>query len=303
MSPSDNVQADEPRDRVVTRSSRRLRELEAEMATNAPATTTPEQSSAMRIDYLQRRIAQLESEISRQATNSSAPAQEARTFGQERLQVESLVNNETHGNFGRSFRMPPTGRNLEFQGLQVQRSETARLTIRDLKLSIQPFDGEEIYPGLGSGFDEWGWKFVREINLVQQLSGITWNEDLKVDRLGHYLKGTALAYYAKRATIWWNEQPALWYTLDKMSEAFRSNMTRAKANKLFMQKKDPRKTWTQHYLYLVALGDAIGGADAQVLESIVYYVNPELKTVMCAKMDARRADCNRTQLLHLILIY
>ena len=134
MSPSDNVQADEPRDRVVTRSSRRLRELEAEMATNAPATTTPEQSSAMRIDYLQRRIAQLESEISRQGTNSSAPAQEARNFGQERLQVESLVNNETHGNFGRSFRMPPTGRNLEFQGLQVQRSDTARLTIRDLKL-------------------------------------------------------------------------------------------------------------------------------------------------------------------------
>ncbi len=47
-----------------------------------------------------------------------------------------------------------------------------RPSARDLKLQIAPFEGKEIYPGLGTGFADWGSKFLREISMVEITTGV-----------------------------------------------------------------------------------------------------------------------------------
>jgi hypothetical protein len=45
---------------------------------------------------------------------------------------------------------------------------------------------------------------------------------------------------------------------------------------MFMKKKEPQRSWNDHYMYLLALGKAVGGgAEKLVLENIVYHASAE----------------------------
>ncbi|GMF47391.1 unnamed protein product [Phytophthora fragariaefolia] len=136
------------------------------------------------------------------------------------------------------------------QGNQVTRYPDAR----QKKLAIRPFDGKELYVGLGSGFLEWGHRFERQVALTQLACGFTWPEDVKVDLLGHYLARTAEKYYNKQVETWWGQ-------------------------------------WPEHYMYQVAVSEACGGgAGYLVLNNIVQYASPDLRTVLMAKVDDTRMD-------------
>ena len=60
--------------------------------------------------------------------------------------------------------------------------------------------------------------------------------------------------------------------------------------KLLASKKDPKGSWTEHYLYLVAVSDACGGAESLVLDNVVQYASIELRTVMMAKYNHTRTE-------------
>ncbi|CAI5705531.1 unnamed protein product [Peronospora effusa] len=76
-----------------------------------------------------------------------------------------------------------------------------------------------------------------------------------------------------------------------MYQAFRTTITASQLMKLFTAKKDHKRSWTEHYLYMVAVCDACGGgAEARVLDNIVYYASADLSTVLMAKFDAGRID-------------
>ena len=47
------------------------------------------------------------------------------------------------------------------------------------KLALEPFDGEELYHGLGfSGFLEWGKEFVRQVGFAESACRFAWPEDI-----------------------------------------------------------------------------------------------------------------------------
>lgn len=96
---------------------------------------------------------------------------------------------------------------------------------RQRKLSIRPFDGEEVHQGLTTGFLSWGQRFVRQISFAKHASGFLWSEDVKVDVLGHHLAGLAERYYNRQFDGRWQEKPALKHKMQRLLHTFATNTT------------------------------------------------------------------------------
>ncbi|OWZ04657.1 hypothetical protein PHMEG_00023404 [Phytophthora megakarya] len=162
---------------------------------------------------------------------------------------------------------------------------------RQKKLAIRPFTGKELYDVLGSGFLDWGMRFERLVTPAQSACDFLWPEDVKVDLLGNYMSGTAERYYNRQVVAWWNQMPTLQFVMEKMLEAFRRSITPAQAMNLFVEPKSSKRSWPEHYMYLLAVLDACGTlSDYMVLDSIVQYAVPSMKLVLMAKVDGTRMD-------------
>nr|CCA27370.1 conserved hypothetical protein [Albugo laibachii Nc14] len=77
----------------------------------------------------------------------------------------------------------------------------------------------------------------------------------------------------------------------KMLEAFEAHINPAQSMLLFTKPKKPKKTWTEHFLYLVSVAEVSGGAaEYMVLNNIVQYASEGMRVALMAKVDAHRTD-------------
>ena len=78
--------------------------------------------------------------------------------------------------------------------------------------------------------------------------------------------------------------------MNRMLNMFETTITAAQTIRLFTTKKDVKRSWSEHYLYLVAFSDAVGDAEQQVLDNIVRYASPDLSTILMAKYETHRVN-------------
>uniref|UniRef100_A0AAV1TYK1 Uncharacterized protein n=1 Tax=Peronospora matthiolae TaxID=2874970 RepID=A0AAV1TYK1_9STRA len=114
---------------------------------------------------------------------------------------------------------------------------------RQRKLGIRPFDGKELYQGLGSGFLSWCKRFVRQIMFAERASGFQWSEDVKVDVLGHHLTGMAERYYNRQVEGWFEEQPTLEHAMQRLLHTFATKITPQQSMKIFTAPKSSKRSW------------------------------------------------------------
>jgi hypothetical protein len=91
-------------------------------------------------------------------------------------------------------------------------------TIKQMKLGIKKFDGEEVYKGLGPNCTEWGTHFMRQFDIAQIQSGFWWRSEDKVDYLQAHLSGRALRHFE-------TQTPHLEFVIIKLLNAFSVKLT------------------------------------------------------------------------------
>ena len=80
------------------------------------------------------------------------------------------------------------------------------------------------------------------------------------------------------------------YAMQRLLHIFATKITPAQSMKLFTAPKSAKRSWTEHYLYLVAVSEACGGADNLVQDNIVHYADPAMRVSMLARLNLMRTD-------------
>nr|CCA25072.1 conserved hypothetical protein [Albugo laibachii Nc14] len=143
------------------------------------------------------------------------------------------------------------GRGIQYPGFVHPGRQTEEVPdSQQRRLAPQPFDGKEIYHGLGSEFLEWGKEFVRQISYPERACGFSWPEDINVDVLGQHLAGRAQKYYRRQVECWWSEKQTLEHAMQRLLQAFSTKITPAQSMKLFTAPKALHRSWIDHILYL-----------------------------------------------------
>jgi hypothetical protein len=75
-------------------------------------------------------------------------------------------------------------------------------SIKQVKLGIKKFDGEELYQGLGATFGDWGTRFMRHIAINQINTAFWWASEYKVDCLAMHLEGEELRHFETQSPVW-----------------------------------------------------------------------------------------------------
>ena len=79
--------------------------------------------------------------------------------------------------------------------------------------------------------------------------------------------------------------------MGRLLHTFKTTITSSQRLKLSTIRKDPERSWPEHYLYMVAVCNACGGgAEAQVLDNIVHYASADMTTVLMNKYKNERHD-------------
>ncbi|GMF49321.1 unnamed protein product [Phytophthora fragariaefolia] len=179
---------------------------------------------------------------------------------------------------------------LQLHAEPVMTTEPRVPPTREAKLALRAFDGNEVYKGLGAGFEQWALLFIEQVEMAEMAYRYRWTERANVNKFAEHLRGKAEKYFHQHVQRWWVTQPNLWFVMEQMNAAFRVNISNQQAMRMFSARKENSRTWNDHLLYVNALMGATNASPSLVLENVVKYADPDLKIAMMAKYDPTRPD-------------
>ena len=171
-------------------------------------------------------------------------------------------------------------------------SHTRQPNEKQSKLNIEKFTGKETYPGLGCDFVGWGRRFLRQVALNEEICGFLWSEETKVDVLMRHLGDEPRGYVQQKIDNWWDETPQCWYVMEHLRRNYVVRFSQTQVDRLFTVRKDPKKSWGQHHLYLLAASEACGGRPDLVLENVAYHAatDPDLRILIRSRYQPDHPD-------------
>ena len=75
-----------------------------------------------------------------------------------------------------------------------------------------------------------------------------------------------------------------------MYKLFKVTVTHEQASALFMEQKDPSRTWPRHLLRLVHLARVSDSSKRRIIDNIVKHAAPKNKHMMLIRLDPNRHD-------------
>ena len=140
------------------------------------------------------------------------------------------------------------------------------------KLALQPFNGEEVYVSLGSGFHERHKKnsIVRDVS--EFACGFVWAAYIKTDVLKKQLMVTVQAFYRLRVEIGgWKIHP--WSKQCRGTSDILQQDDACSEHKVVYGTNGTKSELERSFLYLAAVSNAGGGGYNLVLDNIIHSAN------------------------------
>ena len=172
--------------------------------------------------------------------------------------------------------------------------ETSMPDLKEMKFSMEKFVGEEIYRGLGYGFESWREIFLERLEFAQLQSGKKWPESAKLMKLVDSL-GTKMQQHVQTNNSLWKREYggelSLDFVLQKLEVDFGTNVPEDRLLERMREPKAANMTWQEHMSFLQFMNHVAGGkCDVMVLKNIVEYANPSLKPILMGKFNERSVD-------------
>ena len=113
---------------------------------------------------------------------------------------------------------------------------------KQAKITAEPFDGKELFPGVGTDFFTWGQALINKIIIAQERSSFNFPERAKIEILRDHLKGVALYQFEQDWVEWAGEPASFENVMNEMHDIFTTSISVHKGYAMMKKPMDKSKS-------------------------------------------------------------
>ncbi|EGZ19372.1 hypothetical protein PHYSODRAFT_464921, partial [Phytophthora sojae] len=163
-----------------------------------------------------------------------------------------------------------------------------RTTPKIKDVLCRKFGGNEVYPGLGSGFEDFILEYEQAISTESLLNHSIWTSQIKASVLVNFLEDKAARFFHSNVTQWRVEKADFNY-IDfkaKLCAELGCKLNQVQLYKRLTSSKRPQDSWTEFLDYLKYVNRLMTGDHSLLLlETFCVHACPELSNTLTAQID------------------
>ncbi|OWZ06852.1 Ty1-Copia Retrotransposon protein [Phytophthora megakarya] len=163
--------------------------------------------------------------------------------------------------------------------------------IKDVMCS--KFGGQEVYPTLGAGFEDFILEYEQAIATEALLNQSRWTSQIKASVLVNFLEDKAARFFHSNVTQWRIEKSDFNYEdfKSKLRVEFGCKLNQVQLNKRLTCYKRPQDSWSEYLDYLKYVNRLMAGDHSLLLlETFCSNACPELSSTLTARVDRSNSN-------------